>query len=74
MICEVKHEDEAHGVPEEGGGQAPEPLLARRVPQLQLDPLAASLEMNGKLVLCLQKVAKKFLPIFPKSHSSDLSK
>ena len=35
MICEVKHEDEAHGVPEEGGGQAPEPLLARRVPQLQ---------------------------------------
>ena len=35
----VEHEDEAHGVPEEGGGEAPEPLLARSVPQLELDPL-----------------------------------
>ena len=30
----VEHQYEAHGVPEEGGGEAPEPLLASRVPQL----------------------------------------
>ena len=35
----VKHQDEAHGVPEEGGGEAPEPLLAGGVPELELDPL-----------------------------------
>ena len=35
----VEHQYEAHGVPEEGGGEAPEPLLARSVPQLELDPL-----------------------------------
>ena len=35
----VEHQDEAHGVPEEGGGEAPEPLLAGGVPELELDPL-----------------------------------
>ena len=30
----VEHQYEAHGVPEEGGGEAPEPLLPRSVPQL----------------------------------------
>ena len=43
MVGQVKHEEEAHGVPEEGRGQTPEALLARGVPQLQLDALTPSL-------------------------------
>ena len=43
MVGQVKHEEEAHGVPEEGCGQTPEALLTRRVPQLELDALTASL-------------------------------
>ena len=53
MVGQVKHEEEAHGVPEEGRGQTPEALLTRRVPQLELDALTASLASTNSY-LCLR--------------------
>ena len=38
--------------PEEGGGEAAEPLLARRVPQLQLDTLAPTLKQDTLQLHC----------------------
>ena len=34
FVGQIEDEDEAHGVSVEGGGERPEALLARRVPQL----------------------------------------
>ena len=39
---DIKHEEEAHGVPEECGGKTTKSLLARSVPQLQVDPLTSA--------------------------------
>ena len=40
VVGEVEDQYEPHRVAVEGRRQRPEPLLSRRVPQLQLDPLA----------------------------------
>ena len=50
VISQVEHEEEAHGVPEEGCGQTPEALLTCRVPQLELNALAASLEGQVNMI------------------------
>lgn len=42
FASEVEEHEEAHGISKEGRGQAAELLLARRVPQLQVDALAAA--------------------------------
>ena len=44
VIGQVEHQQEAHGVTEEGRGQTAKPFLTSSVPQLQLDPLTSSLE------------------------------
>ena len=51
LVGDVVHQHDAHGAPVVGRGDGPEPLLARRVPDLQLDLLAvqlncADLEVN----------------------------
>ena len=51
LVGDVVHQHDAHGAPVVGGGDRPEPLLARRIPDLQLDLLAvqlncADLEVN----------------------------
>ena len=51
LLGDVVHHDGAHGVPVVGRGDGPVPLLARRVPDLQLDLFAvqlncADLEVN----------------------------
>ena len=71
IISQVEHEKEAHGVSEEGCGQAPEALLTCRVPQLELNALAASLEEQVSMI---QGRDKMFSPISPKSHSFGLSR
>ena len=37
LVGDVIHQHDAHGAPVVGRGDRPEPLLARRVPDLQLD-------------------------------------
>ena len=64
---QVEHQQEPHCVPEEegprvtvsrdhspeeGGGEAAEPLLARRVPQLQLDTLTPTLPQDTLQLHC----------------------
>ena len=57
--------------PEEGGGEAAEPLLARRVPQLQLDTLAPTLHDTLHCHCSIFSVAS---PISQSFHFWDLSK
>ena len=49
--CHHQHVSRDHS-PEEGGGEAAEPLLARRVPQLQLDTLAPTLKQDTLQLHC----------------------
>ena len=55
-VGEVEDENEGHRVPEEGGGQRPEPLLPRGVPHLQLDPLTSPSAVQ-------RGVSHSFLPL-----------
>ena len=73
VVCQVEHEEEAHGVSEEGCGEAAEALLARGVPQLELNSLAASLGSEEQVRFTLY-TGLRVSPIFLKSHSFDLSR
>ena len=58
--------------PEEGGGEAAEPLLARRVPQLQLDTLTPTLQQDT--LHCHCSISQVASPISQSFHFWDLSK
>lgn len=44
LVGDIVDQQDAHGAPVVGGGDGAETLLARRVPDLQLDPLAIELD------------------------------
>ena len=44
LIGDVVHQHDAHGAAVVGRGDGPEPLLSRRVPNLQLDLLPVQLD------------------------------
>ena len=67
----VEHQDEAHGVPEEGGGEAPEPLLAGGVPQLELDPLTPGRATLSLAMISLRSPPGDFLLSEVDPHSAD---
>ena len=67
----VEHQYEAHGVPEEGGGEAPEPLLAGGVPQLELDPLTPGRATLSLAMISLSSPPGDFLLSEVDPHSAD---
>ncbi len=46
MLPDIVYEHDAHGAPVVGGGDGTEALLARRVPDLQLDLLPVQLDRS----------------------------
>ena len=67
----VEHQDEAHGVPEEGGGEAPEPLLAGGVPELELDPLTPGQAALSLMMISLRSPPRDLLLSEVDPHGAD---